>query len=529
MNAEVHKFQPEEVMAYLDGEITGGRALALADHLQQCAECSALADDFCALSQQLIAWKIEPSPLVESPAIQGVEALTAEEAMGAFNVDRDSVAALLLAQESAATVGRKSSRLSSLLDFIWRPRVQRPLVWAVGSACAVALIVSLLSMGTGRVAPSQSARALATYETETQDELAHALQDRKMRDEVARIRQDPKAREKLARFLQGLQSERLSAQANHMSGGADATDNSVNGIRKSVSPDAIKAFKGTDNLTVNRRQYIDFSRTDSHVSREPAGLGTSVHSELATKVDTVDTATVPVQMIERTASLSITVKEMDAARAAIEDIEKRHHGYFADLNTEGQSEAGRTLTASLRVPASELDATLGELRKLGHLDEEKQGGEEVSQQHVDLYARRQNARNTEKRLTDLLTKRADKLKDVLDVERELASTREEIERMEAQLRNMEKQVSYASIDVKLREEYKPALNLAPPATGTRLRNALVDGYKLAMESALALVLFLFQEGPTILFWLLVLFFPARWTWRKLRAVVAPKQSLAGAL
>src|SRR5260370_8906233 len=42
----------------------------------------------------------------------------------------------------------------------------------------------------------------------------------------------------------------------------------------------------------------------------------------------------------------------------------------------------------------------------------------------------------------------------LDVERELASTREEIERMEAQLRNMESQVSYASIDVKLREEYK---------------------------------------------------------------------------
>jgi len=101
--------------------------------------------------------------------------------------------------------------------------------------------------------------------------------------------------------------------------------------------------------------------------------------------------------------------------------------------------------------------------------------------------------------------------------------------MEAQLRNMEKQVSYASIDVKLREEYKPALNLAPPAMGTRLRNALVDGYKSAMESALGLVLFVFQEGPTILFWLLLLFFPARWTWRKLRAVAAPKPSPAVAL
>jgi anti-sigma factor RsiW len=505
MNAEVHKFQPEEVMAYLDGEITGERALALADHIEQCLECASLADDFRSLSQQLIAWKIEPSLLVESPADLGVEALTAEEAMGAFKSDKDFIAAVLTAQESAPVVGRKSSLLSSLLDFIRRPRVQGPWVWALASACAVLLIVSMLSPRMAMVAPSQSVPAYSSYETKTQDELAHVLQD-------------PKARDDLARHLQGLQNAQLSAQVNHMSGGADTTDNSVNGIRKSVSPDAIKAFKGTDNLPVNGRQYIDFSRLD-----------TSVHSELATKVDTVDTATVPVQMIERTASLSITVKEMDAARAAIEDIEKRHHGYFADLNTEGQSEAGRTLAASLRVPADELDATLAELRKLGHLDEEKQGGEEVSQQHVDLYARRQNARNTEKRLTDLLTKRADKLKDVLDVERELASTREEIERMEAQLRNMEKQVSYASIDVKLREEYKPALNLAPPATGTRLRNALVDGYKSAMESALGLVLFVFQEGPTILFWLLLLFFPARWTWRNLRAAAVPKPSPAVAL
>ncbi len=475
MNAEVHKFQPEEVMAYLDGEVTGERALALADHLQQCAECSALADDFCALSQQLIAWKIEPSPLVESPAIQGVDALTAEEAMGAFKSDRGSIAALLPAQESVPVIGRKSSLLSSLLDFIRRPRVQRPWVWALASACAVLVIVSSLSLRMTRVAPSKSVPAYSSYETKTQDELVHALRDPKTRDELTRALQDPKMRDALGRARQ------------------------------------------------------EAAKLNDETSEKLTALDTSVHSELATKVDTVDTATVPVQMIERTASLSLTVKEMDAARAAIEDIEKRHHGYFADLNTEGQSEAGRTLAASLRVPADELDATLAELRKLGHLDEEKQGGEEVSQQHVDLEARLRNARNTEKRLTDLLTKRADKLKDVLDVERELASTREEIERMEAQLRNMEKQVSYASIDVKLREEYKPALNLAPPAMGTRLRNALVDGYKSAMESALGLVLFVFQEGPTILFWLLLLFFPARWTWRKLRAVAAPKPSPAVAL
>jgi hypothetical protein len=508
MSAELHGFQPEEVMAYLDGEITGERALALADHLQQCAECSALADDFCSLSQQLIAWKIEPSPLVDSLAILGVEALTAEEAMGAFKFDKESIAAFPPAHEPAPMVGRKSTILSSFLDFIWRPRVQRPWVWALASACVVILIVSSLSLRMVKVTPSQSVYPMASRQTKTQNA------KRDSSPTTGPAVSDP------------LSVAGARARANTVTvDGADAADNSVNGLHA----ESLQNVTG-DKLGQLKARQEAFKRNDE-TSEKITALDTSVHSELATKVSTdeVDTAVVPAQLIERTASLSITVKEMDAARAAIEDIEKRHRGYFADLNTEGQSEAGRTLTASLRVPADELDATLIELRKLGHLDEEKQGGEEVTQQHVDLQARLKNARNTERRLTDLLTKRADKLKDVLDVERELASTREEIERMEAQLRNMENQVSYAAIDLKLREEYKPALNLAPPATGTRLRNALVDGYKSAVESALGLILFLFQEGPTILFWLLLLFFPARWTWRKLRALAAQKQSLAGAL
>src|SRR6266704_2747406 len=165
MSAELHEFRPEEVMAYLDGEVTGERALALADHLEHCAECASLADDFCALSQHVIAWKIEPSPLVESPAIRGVEALTAEEAMGAFKFDKDSIAALLPAQESAPPTGRKSSLLLSFLDFIWRPRIQRPWVWALASACAVILIVSSLSLRMGKIAPSQSVLSSASRET----------------------------------------------------------------------------------------------------------------------------------------------------------------------------------------------------------------------------------------------------------------------------------------------------------------------------------------------------------------------------
>ena len=488
MSGVTHEFQPEEVMAYLDGEVTGERALVLADHIKDCVECASLADDFRALSQQLITWKVESSPLVDSSAVLGVEAF-------------------LPAREAAPAAARRSSLLFSFLDFIWRPRVQRPWVWALASACVMAMIVSSLSFKMTRVAPSQSVPANVSDQTKIQNA---------KRETAPTLGPAPTS---------GLNVGGARARSNTATVDADAADKSVNGLRlkslQEVAADKLRQLKARQEALKPSNETIE----------KMTALDTSVHSELATKVSTddVDTAVVTAQMIERTASLSMTVKEMDAARAALEDIAKWHHGYFAELNTEGQSEAGRTLTASMRVPADELDATLAELRKLGHLDEEKQGGEEVSQQHVDLEARLKNARNTEKRLTDLLTRRADKLKDVLDVERELADTREEIERMEAQLRNMENQVGYAAIDLKLREEYKPALNLAPPATGARLRNALVNGYHSAVESALGLVLFLFQQGPTILFWFLILFLPVRWSWRKLRSAAVPKQSLAGAL
>jgi hypothetical protein len=267
-------------------------------------------------------------------------------------------------------------------------------------------------------------------------------------------------------------------------------DNSVNGIRK-----------GIDSSPVNGRSYLDFTLSDSHANRDSSPA------------------------IRKTVSLSLTVKDIEAARTALEDIAKRHHGYFAELDSEGQSEDGKSLTASLRVPLARVDSTVVELRKLGQVLEEKQTGEDLTHQLRDLGARLANSRRTEKRLTDLLVRRGDKLKDVLDVERELASTREEIERMEAEDRNTTNQVEFAAIELSLRQDYKPALGLVPPAAGKRLRNASVEGYRRATESGMNVLVSALHYGPTVLLWVMVLLFPAQRIWRRIRSIQV--QTVAG--
>jgi Domain of unknown function (DUF4349)/Putative zinc-finger len=221
-------------------------------------------------------------------------------------------------------------------------------------------------------------------------------------------------------------------------------------------------------------------------------------------------------MIIRTADLSLITKEFDKTRANLEAILKRHRGYLGELKAGGATGSGRTLTATLRVPADQLDATLTEVKTLGRVESESQSGQDVTSQYVDLQARLSNARNTEQRLTDLLRNRTGKLSDVLEVEQELDRVRGEIEQMEAERKNMSNQVSYATLSATIAEDYKAQLQVVPPSTSTRLSNAAVEGYRNMADGVVSLALFLLSTGPTLLLWGAVLFLPARLIWKKVR-------------
>src|SRR5262249_38170714 len=128
-------------------------------------------------------------------------------------------------------------------------------------------------------------------------------------------------------------------------------------------------------------------------------------------------------MIARMVSLSIEVKDFDASRGALDSILARHKGYAASLSVSTPQGAARVIQASLRIPAPQLTTALSEMKALGRVEAETQNGEEVTQQHADLVARLKNSRETEQRLQDVLRTRTGKVKDVLEVEEEIARVR----------------------------------------------------------------------------------------------------------
>jgi len=201
-------------------------------------------------------------------------------------------------------------------------------------------------------------------------------------------------------------------------------------------------------------------------------------------------------------------------------ILKLHKGYVAQLSANTESGTARILIASLRVPANQLDVCIAELKKLGRVTQESQKGEEITQQHADLIARLKNSHNTEVRLNDVLQRHGGATKDILEVERESARVRGEIEQMEAEQQTLEHRVNFATIDLKLAEEYKAQLSSPAPSVGVQLRNATVNGFRSAFESFLGIILFFAESGPTLFLWLAILFFPAWMLWRRYRRIHA---------
>ena len=223
-------------------------------------------------------------------------------------------------------------------------------------------------------------------------------------------------------------------------------------------------------------------------------------------------------MIIRTAALTIVTKEFENTRAAMEQVVRKHGGYIAQLSTSGRPGSAQSLSATVRIPADKLDAALAELKSLGRIEGETVTGEEVTQQYVDLVARLANARHTEQRLVQVLQQRTGKVSEVLEVEQEIARVREEIERMDAQRKNLEKQVQFATVNLRITEEYKAQVGVPEASVGTQVWNAAVEGYRTLTETLLGLILFLLRQGPVLLFWLALFWWPARFVWRRVRSV-----------
>jgi hypothetical protein len=162
-------------------------------------------------------------------------------------------------------------------------------------------------------------------------------------------------------------------------------------------------------------------------------------------------ASVTASMVIRTGQASIEVDSLERAVSQVRLLAGRIGGYVA--NTTMQTGGGQLRSASLEVkfPADRFDEGLSGLAPIGKLESVNVNAEDVGEEFTDVTARMGNSRRLESRLIDLLATRTGKLKDVLDVERELARVREEIDRYEGRLRYLHAHAALSTFTIYVHE------------------------------------------------------------------------------
>lgn len=174
-------------------------------------------------------------------------------------------------------------------------------------------------------------------------------------------------------------------------------------------------------------------------------------------------------------------------------------------DSDSGSRVNVTVTVVVRVPSTEFGATIEEIRGVGtRVRQEKITGQDVTEEYVDLEARIRTQRALEAQFFEIM-KQARKVTDALEVQRQLAEVRTEIERLEGRRRFLENQSSLSTITVTLAPS-APIVAASTSGFFYNVKQALGDGVDVAAAIILGLIRLAIALIPVVLFIVLPIVF-----------------------
>jgi hypothetical protein len=224
-----------------------------------------------------------------------------------------------------------------------------------------------------------------------------------------------------------------------------------------------------------------------------------------------EAAEVPRRIIYE-AEITLVVKDVSAVEAQISALMKELGGYVAESTvdrTQGEELTGRW---KVRIPVEHFDTFLNSVSKLGVPENRYQTAQDVTEEFVDLEAQISNKKRLEERIIKLLEDSSGAIKDVIEVERELARVRSEVEQMEGRLRFLINRTELTTVTLVAREvrDYVPP---EAPTFANRIRQAWGDSLHALRVFGEQLVVAVVYASP----WLAILgavILPATWFIRK---------------
>jgi len=156
------------------------------------------------------------------------------------------------------------------------------------------------------------------------------------------------------------------------------------------------------------------------------------------------------RMIIRTGNLHLIVNDVPQTLERIVDLAKNLDGYVVSSNQwkEGERLVGQI---TIRVVAERFSEAIRTLRGLAlEVISESTSSKDVTEEYTDLTAKLKNLEATEEQLLRILAK-AEKVEDILAVQRELTRIRGEIEQTKGRMQYLERTSETSLIEVRLEQ------------------------------------------------------------------------------
>jgi hypothetical protein len=145
-------------------------------------------------------------------------------------------------------------------------------------------------------------------------------------------------------------------------------------------------------------------------------------------------------------NLRFQTNDLTATYTQIQNAVKSHNATIQN-DTEGKDYGSVFRRLIIRVPSKNFDLFLKDISKgVAYFDNKEISSQDVTAEYIDIDARLKAKKVLENRYLELL-KKANKVSEMLEIEAQLSSIREEIEAKEGQLNYMQNRVSFSTITI----------------------------------------------------------------------------------
>lgn len=203
--------------------------------------------------------------------------------------------------------------------------------------------------------------------------------------------------------------------------------------------------------------------------------------------------------IIRNAELTLEAAAPEESQQKINAIAESKGGFVVE-SQQSSSDVKATrrdvVTMTVRVPATKFNETLEEIRKTAaSVIVETVKGEDVTEEFIDIEARLKTERALEQQFLEIM-KQAKSVQDALNVQRELATVRGGIEKIEGRKRFLENQASLSTIKIRL--QTPTAFSANSSGFFHQLGQAFGKGFDVALNFILGVVTFVIAILPFLL-------------------------------